>query len=262
MGVRINPLIQDSFLGAYPSKSNSKEFSYTIPKHYISTSKTTGKQSDKFDQEETIKIPAGTFLFDDTLAFHKHPLKDPMPIRLLKILPEIDIQFQFRLNDLGGLSGQQKATLFKYLLNKYGAGAKTSSGYGQFRKQQENGTSSKALNSNLFFDDFNPIAININTADTENEYPVPEKLITKLPKLQETDTWIPLESLKNGSIVSGTVVDFVSGNAKIQLHIKEHIIILGLQGKFVLHNEVRLKIVETSGSLMKGNYQITKISKM
>ena len=238
---RINPLIQDTFLGAYPSKSNSVEFTFAVPK--------LNEVTHKYDLEQSEKIQPGTFLFDDTLAHHPHPLKDPMPIRFLKILPDIEITFQFRLNNEGGLSAKQKALFFNYLLNKYGAGAKTSSGYGQFRKQQEKDVSSKILSTNPMFENFNPITID-NSSAVRKEILVPKELTKKLPAIEETNDWIPLESLKNGSVVSGRMVDFLSGNAKIQLHINGHTIRLGLLGKLLLHAVFRLKIFESSGAVV------------
>lgn len=250
---RINPLIQDIFLGAFPSKSNSKEFDFSIPKHYIFENK-NGIKSDKYDKEEIVKIPSGTFLFDDTLAYHPHPLKDPMPIRLLKILPDVEITFQFRLNDEGGLSGKQKATLFEYLLKKYGAGAKTSSGYGQFEKE--------VLKTNLsglpIFPDFNPISL--SEASIENDEPqVPTEMQPESTLIYQNESWIDFSIIKNGDIVEGTVIKYENGNARVQLHIIDKEIVLGIQGKFKTNDILKIKVIETSGSHAKGNFNIVKI---
>ena len=71
------------------------------------------------------------FLGQDSITPHAHPLKEPIPLRMLKILPNVKIKFQFRFNDLG-LSAEDKKILFQYLIMNYGAGAKTNSGFGQF----------------------------------------------------------------------------------------------------------------------------------
>lgn len=79
---------------------------------------------------------AQKFMAEESLTPHDHPLMDPLPLRLLKILPDVDIQFQFRLNEEGGLSAADKATLFKNILLQFGAGAKSNTGYGQFKQDQ------------------------------------------------------------------------------------------------------------------------------
>jgi len=72
------------------------------------------------------------FLGNDYITPH-HPdlLKNPVPIQFLKILPGVEIQFQFDLkNNL--ISGEEKSELFKNIILALGIGAKTNVGYGQF----------------------------------------------------------------------------------------------------------------------------------
>jgi len=99
----LSPLVQDAFFDAFP----------------IETSDLSGK-----------------FLGEDTLAPHPHPLRDPVPLRFLKILPDVTMRFPFRLNNEGGLDAAQKFTLFQHLLQWGGAGAKTNPGYGQFKRSE------------------------------------------------------------------------------------------------------------------------------
>lgn len=140
----------DTFLGAYPSKSVHPSFTYKIPQLF-----NVGGGNNPRYQERDITIPAGTFLFDDTLAHHEHPLKDPTPLRFLKILPNVEITFQFILHESGGLTVDEKVKSFTYLLQKYGAGNKTSSGYGQFKKSDVNSFNSENLY--LKITNFNPV---------------------------------------------------------------------------------------------------------
>lgn len=73
----------------------------------------------------------GKFLGTDYITHHSDPLKDPNPIKFLKILPNVEIQFQF---DLKGnlISKSAKEELFRRILLDFGIGAKTNVGYGQF----------------------------------------------------------------------------------------------------------------------------------
>ena len=60
-----------------------------------------------------------------------NPLKNPNPIKFLKVLPEVKYRFDFHLSDLA-LSASLKRELFYQILLDLGIGAKTNVGYGQF----------------------------------------------------------------------------------------------------------------------------------
>ena len=65
------------------------------------------------------------------------PLKNPVPIKFLKVNPNVVYQFSFRfsnsiLSNGVKLSKDKKTKLFKKILSQSGLGAKTSVGYGQF----------------------------------------------------------------------------------------------------------------------------------
>lgn len=74
---------------------------------------------------------------DDSITPHKEgPLKDPVPITMLKIAPGCIIEFRFYLNDFISYEGkifkaEEKLKLFKDILEIVGVGAKTNVGYGQ-----------------------------------------------------------------------------------------------------------------------------------
>jgi len=76
---------------------------------------------------------SGKFLGSDYITPHTtNPLKNPTPIMFLKILPEVTIAFNFRLNDsVTGIKADQKKHLFERILLDIGIGAKTNVGYGQ-----------------------------------------------------------------------------------------------------------------------------------
>ncbi|MCD7816006.1 MAG: hypothetical protein LUH12_04710 [Bacteroides sp.] len=80
---------------------------------------------------------------DDSITPHKDgPLKDPVPITMLKKAPGCIIEFRFHLNDFTSHKGQifkaeEKLKLFKNILEIVGIGAKTNVGYGQLEEAQK-----------------------------------------------------------------------------------------------------------------------------
>ena len=68
----------------------------------------------------------------DYITPHLNPLKNPIPIKLLKILPEVSLLFQFDLKP-GLISVGDKIKLFQKIILTMGIGAKTNVGYGQFQ---------------------------------------------------------------------------------------------------------------------------------
>lgn len=80
----------------------------------------------------------GRILDDDSITPHTDgPLKNPVPITMLKIAPGCKIEFRFRLHDsvIDGktYSVDFKKRLFKKILGTVGVGAKTNVGYGQLK---------------------------------------------------------------------------------------------------------------------------------
>lgn len=78
------------------------------------------------------------FLADDSITPHTGgPLKNPLPIAMLKIAAGCKIEFRFLLKDttINGatFSADEKLKLFKDILGTVGVGAKTNVGYGQLK---------------------------------------------------------------------------------------------------------------------------------
>ena len=72
------------------------------------------------------------FLSDDYITPHKdNPYKNPIPLKFLKVLPDVVFCFSFRLFD-GIIDKDKKLELFKNIICDLGIGAKTNVGYGQF----------------------------------------------------------------------------------------------------------------------------------
>lgn len=72
---------------------------------------------------------------EDYLCPHdENPLKNPTPLKFLKVLPGITFRFQFKLED-GLITAKEKNELFRKILLDIGVGAKTNVGYGQFDRK-------------------------------------------------------------------------------------------------------------------------------
>ncbi|GHU89683.1 type III-B CRISPR module RAMP protein Cmr6 [Bacteroidia bacterium] len=75
------------------------------------------------------------FLGLDYITPHKdNPLKNPVPLPFLKILPGVTIDFQFQVHDGYYLTANGKLEFFKHILLDFGVGAKTNVGYGQLKE--------------------------------------------------------------------------------------------------------------------------------
>ena len=71
------------------------------------------------------------FLGSDFITPHVDPMKNPNPIKFLKVLPEVNFRFQFDLKPIL-IDVDLKKQLFESILKDFGVGAKTNVGYGQF----------------------------------------------------------------------------------------------------------------------------------
>ena len=77
------------------------------------------------------------FMGDDFITPHKDsPYTNPIPIKFLKVLPNVIFRFQFDLKD-GLITAECKLKLFKRIILDLGMGAKTAVGYGQFEEIEE-----------------------------------------------------------------------------------------------------------------------------
>lgn len=80
----------------------------------------------------------------DYITPHKEELKNPTPIKFLKILPNVTFVFEFKLGDSKLSSGKTvpsvaKKLLFQNILTTIGIGAKTNVGYGQLKEKEGEG---------------------------------------------------------------------------------------------------------------------------
>ena len=71
-------------------------------------------------------------LGDDYITPHKDEFSSPIPIKFLKVMPNVVFKFSFDLKDSKSLNitKKQKEELFKSIILDLGVGAKTNIGYG------------------------------------------------------------------------------------------------------------------------------------
>ncbi len=65
------------------------------------------------------------------------PFSNPTPLKFLKIMPKVKIEFRFKLENsavIPALDAGNKRKLFEEIIKTLGAGAKTNVGYGQFEE--------------------------------------------------------------------------------------------------------------------------------
>lgn len=83
----------------------------------------------------------GRVMADDSITHHPSPTKNPTPIKIFKVLPDVIFEFRFKLKDTvitldSGeeykLSAGRKNHLFREMIKTFGIGAKTNTGYGNF----------------------------------------------------------------------------------------------------------------------------------
>jgi len=96
-------------------------------------------ERDKF-YEARILNTSGGILQEDYIAPHKEALKNPVPLKIIKVRGGTTFEFSFELHDSNidgvNVSADEKLTLFFELLQYHGMGAKTNVGYGQFEAKE------------------------------------------------------------------------------------------------------------------------------
>ncbi len=87
---------------------------------------------DRFYEARIVKVDRELFLDDYITPHHPDLLKNPIPIRFIKVALGVTFEFRFDLVD-GLIDADEKLILFAHLLQWHGVGAKTNVGYGQFK---------------------------------------------------------------------------------------------------------------------------------
>ncbi len=97
---------------------------------------------DLFYEAIPISGPEGRLFETDVITPHgEDPLKNPVPLPFLKVMPGVSYGFRFKMNEAKieinsqdiTITAKMKRDLFQSILCDYGLGAKTNVGYGQFQ---------------------------------------------------------------------------------------------------------------------------------
>jgi len=81
----------------------------------------------------------GLLIGPEVITPHRSPTENPVPIKLLKILPDVRFSFRFCLTDSPLMGSTEKEALFRQLLCLFGIGAKTNVGFGVLQEDETNG---------------------------------------------------------------------------------------------------------------------------
>lgn len=81
----------------------------------------------------------GLLMGAEFITPHKSPTENPIPIKLIKVLPDVRFSFRFQLHDSQSMSAAEKETLLRKLLCLFGIGAKTNVGFGILKEDETNG---------------------------------------------------------------------------------------------------------------------------
>lgn len=74
----------------------------------------------------------GRIIGSDFITPHPDPLKNPVPLQMVKVLPEVVFEFRiiYNKNDYAGVKAEELLTAFEEVIETFGIGAKTNVGYG------------------------------------------------------------------------------------------------------------------------------------
>ena len=124
----VKPLLELIFEGKNPEYDEKKDAPRYIPIY----------ERDVFFDAVIVDSYKGHFLVDDSITPHTEgPLKNPTPIKMLKIAPGCKMEFRFKLNNHKIKDREYTSDfileIFKNILGTVGVGAKTNVGYGQLK---------------------------------------------------------------------------------------------------------------------------------
>lgn len=124
----VKSLLELIFEGKNPEYDEKKDTPRYIPIY----------ERDVFFDAVIVDSYKGHFLVDDSITPHTEgPLKNPTPIKMLKIAPGCKMEFRFKLNNHKIKDREYTSDfileIFKNILGTVGVGAKTNVGYGQLK---------------------------------------------------------------------------------------------------------------------------------
>lgn len=133
-GIDVKDLFEDIFNGRKRDKSEDVIKNGELEKGYVY--KSIYERDIFFDAVIIEAFQNKHLLEDDVITSHRNnPLKNPIPISMLKIAPGCTIEFRFLLHKYKfedkEFGADEKLKLFERILERVGVGAKTNVGYGQ-----------------------------------------------------------------------------------------------------------------------------------
>jgi CRISPR-associated protein Cmr6 len=159
-------------------------------------------QRDIFHDAFPVTVGDNGLFSDDFITPHKeNPLKNPDPLKFLKVAPKVSFQFNFDLKNSDGIfSKEKKLELFLNILLDFGVGAKTNVGYGQFDDSEE--TRDKVLRDiNNLCSEQKELKALASMTDSERQEAEKQKFIKEINNYQGKPSklfknWTDNESLK------------------------------------------------------------------
>lgn len=169
-------------------------------------------QHDIFLDALPVDFPENQLLGRDALTPHgADPLKNPIPLPFVKVMPNVVFGFYFKLTDtkIGEvtITAEHKRRLFAEILCTVGAGAKTNVGYGQFEAENTTDRIPKPTKTATATSTPQPSGTTLATQTT----PLAVVAVTAKPKLLKFD-----KSLKGKKIV-GEVVAIEASTVRFRL---------------------------------------------
>lgn len=98
------------------------------------------EHADIFYDAYITAAPEGDIIMDkDSLTPHKNPLKDPVPISMLRIIPDVELTICIQAKEDCVVAGQvikpdERIKLYNNIILDMGIGAKTNVGYGRLKE--------------------------------------------------------------------------------------------------------------------------------
>lgn len=80
----------------------------------------------------------GRIIGEDYITPHPDPVKNPKLIHIIKVVPDVGIEFRFILYGGKAITADAKLNLYKILLKMFGVGSKTNVGYGILKEYDQN----------------------------------------------------------------------------------------------------------------------------
>jgi CRISPR-associated protein Cmr6 len=135
-GSSVKGVLREYFKEFYEGEIDKQKLEEDIFSGKVGNENKSIYHRDIFFDAVITKTYNGHLLEDDSITPHgDNPLKNPLPITMLKIAPGCEIEFRFRLVDsvVDGkvFKKEDKLKLFENILKTVGVGAKTNVGYGQ-----------------------------------------------------------------------------------------------------------------------------------